>query len=148
MENYIDNLDFSYILIIGWMDMEVFAEWFVEFVNAIKEQPLLLTFDGHMTHVSLPVIEKALQDKIIMLKFPPHATDVLQPLDVSCFGSLKHCWEQLLQQQVNTFGAKTALSKGDFVNQLYKIWKDGVKLENIVSSIASTGSIDFLMLLW
>ena len=93
MENYIDNLDLSYILIIGWMDTEVFAEWFVEFVNAIKEQPLLLTFDGHMTLVSLPVIEKALQDKIIMLKFPPHATDVLQPLDVSCFGSLKHCWD-------------------------------------------------------
>ena len=129
------------------MDTEVFAEWFEEFANTIKERPLLLTFDGHMTHVSLPVIERALQDRIIILKFPPHATNVLQPLDVSCFGPLKRRWEQLLQQRVNTFGAKTALSKGDFVNQLCKIWKDGMKSENIVSGFASTGIIDFLMLL-
>ena len=101
-----------------------------------------------MTHVSLPVIERALQDKIIKLKFPPHATDVLQPLDVSCFGPLKHRWEQLLQPRVNTFCAKTALSKGDFLNQLCKIWKDEMKSENIVSGFASTGIIDFLMLLW
>ena len=92
------------------MDTKVFAEWFEEFANSIKERPLLLTFDGRMTHVSLPVIERALQDKIIILKFPPHATDILQPLDVSCFGSLKRRWEQILQQRVNTFGAKTALS--------------------------------------
>ena len=56
------------------MDKEVFAEWFKEFANAIKERPLLHTFDGHMTYVSLPVIERALQDKIVILKFPPHAT--------------------------------------------------------------------------
>ena len=42
------------------MDKEVFAEWFKEFANAIKERTLLLTFDGHMTYVSLPVIERAL----------------------------------------------------------------------------------------
>ena len=56
------------------------------------------TFDGHMTHVLLPVIERALHNKIIIFKFPPHATDVLQPLDVSYFGLLKRHWEQLLQQ--------------------------------------------------
>ena len=88
-----------------------------------------------MTHVSLPVIERALRDKIIKSKFPPHATDVLQPLDVSCFRPLKRRWEQLLQQRVNTFGAKTALSKGDFLNQLCKIWKDGMKSEILSAAL-------------
>ena len=78
-------LDFPYILIIGWMDMELFAEWFEEFAFTIKEHSLLLTFDEWISHVSLPVIERVLQDKIIILKFSPHATNVLQPLDVSCF---------------------------------------------------------------
>ena len=41
------------------------------------------TVDGHMTHVLLPVIERALHNKIIKFKFPPHATNVLQPLDIS-----------------------------------------------------------------
>ena len=43
------------------MDTEVFAEWFDEFANKIKEHPRFLTFDGHMAHVSLPVIERALK---------------------------------------------------------------------------------------
>ena len=128
------------------MDTEVLTEWFEEFANAIKQRRLFVTFDGDMTHVSLTVIERALQDKIIILKFPLHATNVLQPLDVSCFELLKRRSGQLLQR-VNTFGANTALSKGYFVNQLCKIWKDGMKLENIVSGFTSTGIIDFSILL-
>ena len=54
---------------------------------------------------------------------------------------------KLLQQRVKTFSAKTALSKEDFVNQLCKIWKDRMTLENIVNSFALTGIIDFSMLL-
>ena len=125
--------------IIGWMDTEVFAEWFERFSNQITERPLLLLFDGHMTHVSLGVIKKALEDDIIIVKFPPHVTDVLQPLDVSCFGPLKRKWEMLLQERVNLFAARLQLSKGDFVNQLCKIWRDGLKPDNIVSGFASTG---------
>ena len=48
------------------METEVFAERFEEFVNTVKERPLLLTFDGHMTNVLLTVIERALQDRIII----------------------------------------------------------------------------------
>ena len=92
-----------------------------------------------MTHVSLGVIKKALEDDIIIVKFLPHVTDVLQPLDVSCFGLLKRKWEMLLQEQVNLFAARLQLSKGDFVNQLCKIWRDGLKPDNIISGFASTG---------
>ena len=45
--------------------------------------PLLLLFDGHMTHITLPVIEKAMKERVITVKFPPHVTNVLQPLDVT-----------------------------------------------------------------
>ena len=59
------------------MDTDAFSEWFHRFSSNIKEQPLLLMFVGHMTHVLLNVIQKDLDDNIIILKFPPHATDVL-----------------------------------------------------------------------
>ena len=91
-----------------------------------------------MTHVSLGVIKKALGDDIIV-KFPPHVMDVLQPLDVSYFGPLNRKWEMLLQEQVNLFAARSQLSKGDFVNQLCKIWRDRLKTDNIVSGFGSTG---------
>ena len=121
------------------MDSEVFAEWFNIFIKMVKGRPLLLLFDGHMTHITLPVIENAMKEKVIIVKFPPHVTDVLQPLDVTYFGPLKRCWEQLLQERVNLFEAKCQLSKEDFVNQLCEIWKDGMRESNIVNGFSSTG---------
>ena len=71
------------------MTMEMFAEWFKTFVALVTERPLLLIFHGHLTHVSVNVIEKAIEENITIVKLPPHVTDKLQPLDVSCFGPLK-----------------------------------------------------------
>ena len=100
------------------MYTDVFSEWFDRFSNSIKERPLLLMFDGHMEHVSLEVIQKALDDNIIILKFPPHAIDILQPLGVSCFRPRKRSWEELLQEHIDLFAARFQQTKGDFVNQL------------------------------
>ena len=75
------------------METETFAAWFNHFADFVKERPLLLLFDGHLTHISIPVIKRALDENIIV-KFPPHVTDVLQPLDISCFGPLKQVWER------------------------------------------------------
>ena len=66
------------------MDSEVFAKWFN--IKMVKDRPILLLFDSHMTQIILPVIEKAMKERIITVKFPSHASDVLQPLDVTCFG--------------------------------------------------------------
>ena len=46
------------ICVIGWMDTEVFAEWFERSSNQIMEQPLLLLFDSHMTHAPQGIIKK------------------------------------------------------------------------------------------
>ena len=62
------------------MDTDVLSEWFQEFANENQDRPLLLLFDGHLSHVSLSVIKRAMEERIIIIKFPPHVTDVLQPL--------------------------------------------------------------------
>lgn len=121
------------------MDTGVFAEWFNHFADTVPERPLLLLLDGHLTHISIQVISRALEENIVIIKFPPHVTDVMQPLDVACFGPLKRRWEKLLQERVNTFGPKQQLSKSDFVNQLCSIWKDGMNKENVISGFQSTG---------
>ena len=71
------------------MTSHTFAVWFEKFCDEVKERPLVLLFDGYLTHVSVPVIERAMEENILILKFPPHVTDVLQPLDVACFGLFK-----------------------------------------------------------
>ena len=67
----------------GWMTSDTFTVWFEKFRDEVKESILLLLFDGHLTHVSVPVIEITMEEKIFILKSPPHVTDVLQPLDAS-----------------------------------------------------------------
>ena len=49
----------------------------------------LLILDGHKSHVSLEVVEKARRKGLDMITLPSHTSHGLQPLDVSCFGPVK-----------------------------------------------------------
>ena len=60
----------------GWITSQIFAEWFDKFTTTVTQRPLLLVFDGHLSHVSIPVIEKAIAEDITILKFPPHVTNL------------------------------------------------------------------------
>ena len=97
--------------------------------------------DGHLNHISTPVIEKALEQNIIILKFPSHVTDVLQPLDVACFGPLKREWERCLQKHISEYGIKKPLTKSGFVNELCAIWNTGMKRDSAVTGFEATGTI-------
>ena len=120
----------------GWMTSDVFSDWFGLFCETITERPLLLILDGHLTQVSIPLIEKAMAENITILKLPPH---VLQPLDVSCFGPFTRTWEQLLNKWVNEHGAKEPIRKGLFENKLGEVWHQGLSPGNIKAGFTCTG---------
>ena len=73
----------------GWMTSDVMLGWFDNFIAQEPKRPLLLIFDGHLTHFSINVIKKAIDNEIILMKLPPHVTYIMQPLDVGMFGPLK-----------------------------------------------------------
>jgi len=77
------------------MDRELFADWFCKvFVpNCGRERPVLLVMDNHDSHISVPVIEKAQAEDIVLVGLPSHTTHLLQPLDVKVYNvaiNLKH----------------------------------------------------------
>lgn len=82
----------------GWMETEVFKNYFKKtLVPALgDERPVLVIYDGHSTHVSLDLVEYALEQGITILKLPAHTSDILQPLDVSVFKSYKQKWDQTI----------------------------------------------------
>ena len=123
----------------GWMTTDVFFTWFVKFCEIVKSRPLLLIYDGHLSHVSVQLIEKAMKEEITIVKLPPHVTDRLQPLDVTCFGPLKREWEKLLCARMNVLGPKETIKKDSFVDLLSTIWFQGLSKENIVSGFRTTG---------
>jgi len=76
----------------GWMtsmNFEEFLKHFVSYVKCSAESPVLILMDNHDSHVSMPVIDYAKKNGIIMLKFPPHCSHMLQPLDRSVYGPMK-----------------------------------------------------------
>ena len=57
------------------MVTETFRDWFKEFVKEVKERPLLIIWDGRLTHVSVDVIIKANTEGLKIVKYPPYVTD-------------------------------------------------------------------------
>ena len=79
----------------GWMSDIVFENWFassfVPFVSE-KREPVVLTFDGHGSHLTYRTIVKAMEENIIIVCLPPNTSRALQPLDVSVFKPFKEQW--------------------------------------------------------
>ena len=65
----------------GWMEAKNFYNWFNEvFVPRVEKLDgfKILFLDGHSSHISLELIDKAREKKIILFKLIPHTSHVLQ----------------------------------------------------------------------
>jgi len=80
----------------GWKEEPLFYNWFQStFVPHIQKlrsqdpescsQVTVLLYDGHCSHMSLRIVDEAMENNIILIKFPSHLTDKLQPLDKCVF---------------------------------------------------------------
>ena len=76
----------------GWVTSELFLKWldhFIELTKPTKEKKVILIIDGHISHKSLAVVEKARDNGVVIIVLPPHTTHRIQPLDKCFFGPLK-----------------------------------------------------------
>ena len=76
----------------GWMTVELFLkvmQHFTKYAHASKENPALLIFDNHASHISIPVIELAKESGVHLLTIHPHCFHKPQPLDVAVYGPFK-----------------------------------------------------------
>ena len=122
------------------MNSTIFEDWLKVFANQVKVRPVLIVLDGHLSHVSLSIIQFGIEQKIIIVKFPPHVTDVLQPLDLTCFSSLKTKWNSRLSSNLQTQGTSCDTSKNrDFVHNLCAVWPQALTKENIISGFRKSG---------
>ncbi|SPO25317.1 uncharacterized protein UTRI_10103 [Ustilago trichophora] len=109
----------------GWTDNDLGLEWLKDCFNRHTQQKAqgnyrLLILDGHSSHVTLEFIQQAWNFRIICLCLPPHATHLLQPLDVSIFGPL----QKAFTQEVDKFArANLNIGKKDFLKMYIKARK-------------------------
>ncbi|SPO22558.1 related to transposase [Ustilago trichophora] len=87
----------------GWTNNEIAVQW-VETIFDPSTTPLpssawrLLILDGHGSHTSVEFCNALWSRRIIPFLFPPHATHVMQPLDVSIFRPLKGRYQHAVNE--------------------------------------------------
>ena len=118
-------------------DAEIFFVYLQKFAMLVKERPLILVVDGHVSHLDYKVVEFAKKENIAVLKLPSHTTDLLQPLDRTCFGPFKAKWNAALVgwQRKN----QRSLSKSEFVDLVCEVWREGLSSMNIISGFRACG---------
>ena len=79
-----------------YMTSYLFSRWMDHFIEQLEaignlspSNRHLVILDGHKSHVSLEVIQKAKHHGVDMISLPSHTSHALQPLDVACFKPFK-----------------------------------------------------------
>jgi len=126
----------------GWIDLDVFVQWFQHFIQCVKPSPQnkhLLILDGHCSHSkNLEAIKLARENGVVILSFPAHTTHRLQPLDVTVFKSFKTWYnieiENYLRSSQGTGVGVHLVSR--FVN---KAFLKAATMETAVNGFRKTG---------
>ena len=107
----------------GWSNGQVFRKYIQN--NFIKYIPrddryVLLLMDGHSTHLSVGLIERAKEHRIILHILPAHTSHILQPLDVGCYGPLQRVNNNECHKQMRlTSSVITRYNIGGFASRAY-----------------------------
>ena len=99
-------------------------------------------YDGHYSHLGIPLILKAKSFGIHLFCLPPNTTHVLQPLDVGVFGPLKASWRKILKAY--KFKTKAAnVTKDRFPQLISELWDCCFTPSQLKAAFKATGLSPF-----
>ena len=128
------------------MTSETFYKWFEQWEVQTRSfdengqlENRLLIYDGHLSHIWYGTLEMARAQKVTIIKLPAHTTDLLQPLDVSVFKSLKNHWGDILFKRLRI--SRSRLTKSEFSTLLSdpEVWGKAFSEKNIKNGFKSCG---------
>ena len=129
----------------GWTTNELGLEWLRHFIQHTKARTVgshrLLILDGHESHKSLAFQDLCEENKIITLCMPPHASHILQPLDVGCFAPLKRAYKEEIRGLAGCH--INHIDKRAFLDAYKKVHEGAFSANNIRSSFRATGLVPY-----
>lgn len=124
----------------GWINQDIFCHWLDFFIqNVPSARPILLIYDGHASHLSIEVIEKARAHYIHLLCLPSHCTHILQPLDVSVMSSLK-CHFRKACKDFMSKNPGRVITEADLAGLVGKAWPLALTPSNLIAGFTKTGT--------
>ena len=129
----------------GWMEGPQFLVWFSKLfltnTEDVSGKPQILIFNGHLSRLSYALVQKAIENNVVLLRLPAHLTHLLQPFDRAVFRPVKLKWQQLLVKFARTH--RGPVGKKDFPCQLKKLYEESFEPETIKAGSSSTGIYPF-----
>lgn len=99
---------------------------------------VLVLYDGHKSHVSVPLIEWAKSNHIIFFVLPPHCSHLLQSLDVSCYGLFDEAWKSACHSHLRESGGNT-VARNDVCKIASKVYAVALSPTNIQGAFKRCG---------
>jgi hypothetical protein len=126
----------------GWTTDEIGLRWLKEMFephskNHSTGAKRLLILDGHGSHLTADFDAFCKENAIICLCMPPHASHLLQPVDVGVFGPLKRAYGKLVEEMM--IAGNNHIDKEDFLSLYPPAREKGFTRENIRSGFAGAG---------
>jgi hypothetical protein len=130
----------------GWTTDAIGLSWLEEsFIpHVIKRRRgaySMLVMDGHGSHLTPQFDSICMANNIITICMPAHSSHLLQPLDVGCFGILKHFYGQHVQNMARM--GTTHIDKLDFLDIYPAARIATYKSSVIIGSFAGSGIIPY-----
>lgn len=126
----------------GWTTDEIGLRWLQKvFIPSTTSRKIgryqLLVLDGHGSHLT-PAFDKECRDNdIIAISMPPYSSHLLQPLDVGCFGPLRHAYGGLVEARIHH--GFHHIDKHDFLKAYLTTRQSVFTHANIPSGFAAAG---------
>ncbi len=145
IESWYEDLEPDALLIVnenGYTNDEIAIQYLLHFIQYSAEyitpdEPRLLLFDGYDSHKTEQFITMAEEYNIILCTFPPHATHLLQPLDVKVFQQCKHFHQKAIDRAVRGFDFEYKLRT--FLSDLPGIRRQALTTRTIQSGWREAG---------
>ena len=127
----------------GWINTELYLQWFDFFLRSIPPtRPVLLIQDGHVSHMSVKLIELARANNIHLLCLPSHTSHILQPLDVGVFKSFKSNFSKACSRYLAAHPGRV-ITTDKLASLVAECWPNSFTAVNIMSSFKKSGVFPF-----
>jgi len=127
----------------GWSNSSVFLEYlqrhFVRYIQRPdSSQAVLLIFDGHTSHINVPVLEWAQRNNIVLFVLPAHTSHCLQLLDVGCFGPLQKIYNNMCHKFMRD-NPSSKITRFNVASLASKAYVKALSIGNLVAAFKKTG---------
>ena len=129
----------------GWSNTGCFAmfvqDHFYENLpeKPTAESPVVLIYDGHVSHASLPLIDWGIEHHVKLFCLLAHTSHICQPLDVACYKPLETYFTGVKHRAMKSHTGR--LDHEKMCTLACSVYEQALSTRNLISGFKKTGIV-------